>query len=175
MGKKAKLYFIVLINLLAWGYVGYKVYGALQGDDDVTLSGPSTPIKQISDAAAEDKLSLNLNYPDPFLKGGNFSNARSNGSGSRPSGASSNTASSKPRNNAPSKPTPTLAVAPALNIKYLGLLKNNDKGTQTAMLNVNDRSVFAKQNDVIEGYTVIEIGKDAIKIKKGKEIMTIGK
>ena len=25
MGKKAKLYFIILINLLAWGYVGLRI------------------------------------------------------------------------------------------------------------------------------------------------------
>lgn len=173
MGKKAKLYFIVLINLLAWGYVGYKVYGALQGDEDISFSGGSAPIKKIDDVVAEDKLTLSLNYPDPFLKGGNFSNVRS--SGARPSGIPSKPASPKPPHTAVAKSTPSVAAVPALTIKYLGLLSNKDKGTQTAMLNVNDRSVFARQNDVIEGYTIIEIGKDAIRIKKGKEILTIGK
>lgn len=174
MGKKAKLYVIILINLLAWGYVGYKVYGALQGDDDPTFSGTLAPIKTIDDVAAEDKHSLSLDYPDPFLKGGNFSNVRNGGS--KPSGGgSSKPIADKPRNTPLSKPTASVTAAPVLNIKYLGLLKNNDKGTQTAMLNVNDRSVFAKQNDVIEGYTIIEIGKDAIRIKKGKEIITIDK
>lgn len=173
MGKKAKLYVIVLINLLAWGYVGYKVYGALQGDEDITFSGGSAPIKKIDDVVAEDKLSLNLSYPDPFLKGGNFSNVRSSGTTS--SGSSSKASPARPHQAAVAKVTPSVAAVPALTIKYLGLLSNKDKGTQTAMLNVNDRSVFAKQNDVIEGYTVIEIGKDAIRIKKGKEILTIGK
>lgn len=174
MNKKAKLYAIILINLLAWGYVGYKVYGALQGDEDIAFSGAPAPIKKIDDAVAEDRLSLNLDYPDPFLKGGNFSDKRSSGSQS-PGAPSSKAGHPKPAPAAAAKATPTAAAVPALTIKYLGLLKNNDKGTQTAMLNVNDRSVFAKQNDVIEGYTVIEIGKDAIRIKKGKEILTIGK
>lgn len=173
MGKKAKLYFIILINMLAWGYVGYKVYGALQGDEDIAFSGGTAPIKKIDDVAAEDKLSLNLNYPDPFLKGGNFSNARN--SGARPSGVPSKPAAVKAPQVAAPKATPSVAAVPALTIKYLGLLSNKDKGTQTAMLTVNDRSVFAKQNDVIEGYTIIDIGKDAIRIKKGKEVLTISK
>lgn len=173
MGKKAKLYFIILINLLAWGYVGYKVYGALQGDDEITFSGGSAPIKKIDDVVAEDKLSLSLNYPDPFLKGGNFSNVRS--SGTKSSGSSPKAASPAKPHPVVAKATPSVAAAPAFTIKYLGLLSNKDKGTQTAMLNVNDRSVFAKQNDVIEGYAIIEIGKDAIKIKKGKEVLTIAK
>jgi len=173
MGKKAKLYFIILINLLAWGYVGYKVYGALQGDEDVSFSGGSAPIKKIDDVVAEDKLSLSLNYPDPFLKDGNFSNVHN--SSSKSSGIPLKPASPKAPHVAVAKATPSVAAVPALTIKYLGLLSNKDKGTQTAMLNVNDRSVFAKQNDVIEGYTVIEIGKDAIRIKKGRETLTISK
>ncbi len=172
MGKKAKLYVIILINLLAWGYVGYKVYGALQGDEEITFSGGAAPIKTIDDVVAEDKLSLNLNYPDPFLKGGNFSNVRSGGG---KSSGTSRPAPAKTHQAPVAKVTPSVAAVPALTIKYLGLLSNKDKGTQTAMLTVNDRSVFARQNDVIEGYTVIEIGKDVIRIKKGKETLTISK
>jgi type II secretory pathway component PulC len=174
MGKKAKLYLIVVINLLAWGYVGYKVYGALQGDDDIELTNTTSPIKKMDDVVTEDNLSLALNYPDPFLKNGNFSNAHT--SGHTNSGTVSQVKTNKPlTNNHTAKPTPSVAVVPTLTIKYLGLLKNNDKGTQTAMLSINDRSVFAKQNDVIEGYTIIDISREAIKIKKGKEVLTISK
>lgn len=173
MGKKAKLYAIVLINLLAWGYVGYKVYGALQGDDDVSFTSNTMPVKKINDVVTEEKLDLSLNYPDPFLKNGNFSTGRSTyNTSSSSSSPKTNQAKSAP---AVTKPVSSVTVAPALNVKYLGLLKNNDKGTQTAMLNVNDRSVFAKLNDVIEGYTIIEVNKDAIRIKKGKEILTVSK
>lgn len=172
MGKKAKLYAIVLINLLAWGYVGYKVYGALQGDEDVPFTSNNMPVKKIDDVVTEEKLDLSLNYPDPFLKNGNFSTGRNTNNASSSSSPKTNQAKSAP---AVIKPVVSATVAPALNVRYLGLLKNNDKGTQTAMLNVNDRSVFAKLNDVIEGYTIIEVNKDAIRIKKGKEILTVSK
>ncbi|MCP2779900.1 hypothetical protein NK917_23785, partial [Salmonella enterica subsp. enterica serovar Typhimurium] len=73
------------------------------------------------------------------------------------------------------KPTPSVAATPAVTIRYLGSLKNNDKGTQTAMLSVNERSVFVKLNEVIEGYTVVEISRDFVRLKKGKEVLNISK
>lgn len=173
MNKKAKLYLIILINLLAWGYVGYKVYGALQGDDDIELTNSPAPIKKLDEVVTDDKLSLALNYPDPFLKNGNFSNPHN--AGHTNSGNVSHVKANRPVATQIAKPTPSVSAAPVLSIKYLGLLKNNDKGTQTAMLSINERSVFAKQNDVIEGYTIIDISREAIKIKKGKEVLTISK
>ena len=43
MSKKAKLYLLVVINLFAWGYVGYRIYNALQGDDDVIFEHKLEP------------------------------------------------------------------------------------------------------------------------------------
>lgn len=174
MGKKGKLYLVLFINLLAWGYVGYKVYGALQGDDEPNLYNTSAPVKAINEKAKDDNISLNLDYPDPFLKGGHFSGGHQSAHGSS-AGRPASAVQSKPPQAVVAKPTATVVSAPAVNIRYMGLLKNTDKGTQTAMLNVNDRSVFAKLNDVIEGYTVVEIGPNAIKVKKGKELLTISK
>lgn len=172
MNKKAKLYLVILINLLAWGYVGYKVYGALQGDEDIELTNDRVSIKKMDEVVKEEKPFLALNYPDPFLKNGNFSNTHAVHSNS---GLGNTTV--KPKAPAVAAKTPTLsAVAqPTIIIKYMGLLKNNDQGTHTAMLNVNERSVFVKQNDIIEGYTITEISKDFIRIKKGKEIVTVTK
>ncbi len=173
MGKKGKLYFIVFINLLAWGYVGYKIYSALQGGDDVDLGHDVTTIKKINETVKEEKTFLALNYDDPFLKAGNFSNTSNN----NVKNYGSTSASFKPKPaSAVNKPIAAIVeVKPTLDIKYLGLLKNNDKCTQTAMLSINGRSVFVKQNDVIEGFTVQEISGNDIKIRKGKEVMTIGK
>lgn len=173
MGKKGKLYLVVLINLLAWGYVGYKVYGALQGDDEQGFSTTSLPVKAIDEAKKEEPLNLSLSYQDPFLKDVNFGASKHVGQGG---------SARKPSNVKPSvtaaavaKPTPSVAATPAVTIRYLGSLKNNDKGTQTAMLSVNERSVFVKLNEVIEGYTVVEISRDFVRLKKGKEVLNISK
>lgn len=167
VGKKGKLYLLILVNLLAWGFVGYKVYCALKGDDNIDLTHEKTNIKKIEEAKKEDSILLSLNYPDPFLKGGKFSKEN------KSNHSSSNIKTEKPVIQSKSK-QPNVIV-PTLEIKYIGLVKNNDKGTQTAMINMNGKSFFVKINDVIEGYTFYEISKDFIKIKKGKELIMISK
>ena len=72
MSKKAKLYLLIIINLIAWGYVGYRIYAALQGDSDVEFDNVKTVINKIEETKKEDSIVLSLNYSDPFLKGGNF-------------------------------------------------------------------------------------------------------
>jgi hypothetical protein len=168
MSKKAKLYLLILINLIAWGYVGYRIYGALQGDDDVTFENTNTTIQKIDDVKKDDTIILSLNYPDPFLKGGNYTKEHKQTTSSTKNTTSATAIKQTVK-------TASVVSSPTLEIKYIGLVKNNDKGTQTAMISINGKSYFANQKDVIDGYTVIEISKDFIKLKKGKEVIVISK
>lgn len=170
MGKKGKLYLIILVNILAWGYVGNKVYCALQGDDNFELAHDKTSIKKIEESIKEDSVLLVLNYPDPFLKGGSFSKEN------KSKHSSTNAQSVLKTEKVASQLKPKqVVVAPTLDIRYIGLAKNNDKGTQIAMISINGKSFFIKLNDVIEGFVITEISKDFIKIKKGKEVIIINK
>ena len=166
MSKKAKLYLLIVINLIAWGYVGYRIYAAFKGDDGISFENTNTTIQKIDEVKKDDTIVLSLNYSDPFLKGGNFSKEHKQ-----------NTSSAKNTTSAPTVKqaikTPSVVSSPALDIKYVGLLKNNDKGTQTAMISINGKSYFGNQKEVIEGFTVVEISKDFVKIKKGKEILIV--
>jgi hypothetical protein len=168
MSKKAKLYLLIQINLIAWGYVGYRIYGALQGDDDVTFENTNTTIQKIDDVKKDDTIILSLNYPDPFLKGGNYTKEHKQTTSSTKNTTSATAIKQTVK-------TASVVSSPTLEIKYIGLVKNNDKGTQTAMISINGKSYFANQKDVIDGYTVIEISKDFIKLKKGKEVIVISK
>jgi hypothetical protein len=172
MGKKAKLYLLVLVNLMVWGYVGYKVYGALQGDDDLNFATNQLPIKTIDKQTEVAIDVLNLNYPDPFLKNGNFSS--NNYSNQNKNYNQNNNANPKPVNPIIAKATPTVA-AKVLDIKYMGLVKNNSNGNFTALLSVNGKSTFVKPNDVVEGYTIKTITNESIMAVKGKEKLTISK
>ena len=169
MSKKAKLYLLIIINLLAWGYVGYRIYAALQGDSDIEFDSTKTVINKIEETKKEDSIVLSLNYLDPFLKGGNFSKQHKNHSSS----SSNNGLSQKTEK--PIIKTPSIAASVTIDIKYVGLVNNNDKGTQTAMVSINGKSYFVKQKDMIEGYSCLEITKGFIKLKKGKEVLIINK
>lgn len=167
MSKKAKTYFLIVLIILSWGYVGFKIYNALQGDDEQVLNLEKTGIKKIDEANKVDSIVLLLNYPDPFLKGGNYSKINN-----------SAVHSSSPRTEKPVpviKPAPVVSPQAFLDIKYVGLVRNNEKGTSTAMMTINGKSSFVKVNDVIEGYTVLEVSPITVKLKKGKELLIITK
>ena len=168
MSKKAKLYLVILINLIAWGYVGYRIYVALQSDEEVSFENTNATIQKINEVKKNDSIILSLNYPDPFLKGGSFIKDHKQ-----------NISSIKNTTTAPTiKPSiknQSVVNAPALDVKYIGLVKNRDKGTQTAMISINGKSYFVNQKDVVEGLSFVEITKDFLKIKKGKELLIVNK
>jgi len=157
--------------------VGVKVYNALQGDDDLKLNYINSGIKKIELVNAVDCVKIVLNYPDPFLK--KVSNS-GNYNTSHPT-ASKNTSVLKNNpnlltNHSSSAKLSKVETAPKkIDIKYLGMLKNSDKGIMTAMLVVNGKSVLAKLKENIDGYLVQDINDNSITLKKGKEILTITK
>jgi hypothetical protein len=169
LGKKAKLYLLVVINLAVWGYVFHKVYGALQGDDETDFAMDQTGIKKIEPVVKGDSIRLMLNYEDPFLKHGNFSSGKPK--------QNVTTAPSK----SPASPQPvvkavvTPTAAPSADIKYLGLIKSSMGGAMTALLSINGKSSFVKQNESIEGFVVKEISAESILLLKGKEKLLIRK
>lgn len=168
MSKKAKLYLLVVINLIAWGYVGYKVYKALEGDEDIELSNKGISYNKIKTEEKTDSVKLILNYTDPFLKNGNFNYERKNTSSNTFKNQNTQTKSNPASNNVV-KTTPTPTIQPTVDIKYLGLVKNNTTGIQTALISVNGKSMFVKLKDIVEGYTISEISSESILAKKGKE------
>lgn len=44
-----------------------------------------------------------------------------------------------------------------------------------AMIDINGKSYFVKKQDMIDGITFLEITKDFIKCRKGKEIVIVNK
>ncbi len=173
MSKKVKLYLLVVVNLLTWGYVAFKVYKALEGDEDLEFNPQNVVIKKIETKDNYVEETLKLNYADPFLKSWHSDKGAKHISGAVSNHIIGNQKEQTQINKATVK-TPTVAVM-SVEIKYLGLVKNNSSGAQTALLNVNGKSIFAKLNDVIDGYTISEIFPDVITVKKGKEKLSIKK
>jgi len=148
---------------MVWGYVGYKIYKALQGDDEISFDRSGASIKKIEPEQKENTIMLLLDYQDPFLKNGTFSGEHSTAR------TTSGTKTEKPKVLVPKQAVTPPLVQPAADIKYLGLVKNSEKNTETAMLSVNGRPLLVKQYDVIEGYTIKMIYRDSIIAIKGKK------
>lgn len=158
----------MVINLAVWGYVFYKVYGALQGDDETDFAMDQAGIKKIEPVVKGDSIRLLLNYEDPFLKHGNFSSGKA-----RPAAATPIKSPALPQPVVKAVVTPT--AVPSTDIKYLGLIKSSTGGAMTALLSVNGKSSFVKQNESIEGFVVKEISAESILLIKGKEKLFIRK
>lgn len=171
MSKKVKLYILIVINLIAWGYVGYRIYGALQGDDGVSYEQSNIPIKQINEAKVEDSVILHLNYADPFLKGGNYTKENK----VKKDNSSNSATNQTPKTVQVLKVKKDETSSVNLDIKYIGLIKNNDKGTQTALISINGKSYFIKSKDIVEGILCLDINSNFLKLKIGKEIISVKK
>lgn len=169
MSKKAKLYFLVLINLIAWGYVSYKIYGAIKGEDDIDFETSKLDVKKMDEMQKEDSVVLALNYPDPFLKGNGFLHKEKKQASSKDINISS------VQNNKQVKHINTEVKVVVNDIKYVGLIKNTDKGIQTAIISINGISHFIKQKDNIDGHYVKDITPDYVLLLKGKELIKITK
>lgn len=167
MSKKVKLYILIIVNLLVWGYVGYKVYSALQGEDHNMFEYETPRINKINDVLHEDSVTLILNYADPFLKNGDNSKTKIV--------SNNNHTSAKTNSVSINSSKPTVNIPLSIDIKYLGLIKNTDKGTLTALISLNGKSFFAKQNEVIDEIIVKEITNDNITILNGKEKIIVKK
>lgn len=170
MNKKIKLYLLILVNVLAWGYVAFKVYGVLQGEDEPEIHLTNYNVKPITEVNKKENQVLSLNYADPFLK--NYKSEKGNKKSISSGQISNNRVGVKP---IIVKTNTVSAALPPLEIKYLGLVKNNDKGTQTALLTINGKSVFAKVNDVIDGITIKQITSQEIIALSGKQKLVIKK
>lgn len=172
MKPKAKLYVLVFINLMVWGYIGFNIYKALRGDDDSMLLQSSAPIKKIASLEVNDSITLNLNYPDPFLKGFQSEKTPNNTSITSANGNTNNVNTQK---KFVIIKTPTVAVTPAIEVKYIGFIQNNEKGTQTALVSINGKSHFASKGQVIEGVLFKEITTTEISIISEKKKLIIKK
>lgn len=169
MNKKVKLYLLIIVNVLAWGYVAYRVYGALKGEDEFVLENTNYKIKPLNNSDTKSEPTLNLNYADPFLKDSKPEKFTNNNSKTNQISKNTNTL------NVIVKQTKTITATPTIDIKYLGLVQNSEKNTKTALLNINGKTVFARVNDIIEGVTIKEIKNDEIIAQIGKQKVIIKK
>jgi hypothetical protein len=175
MNKKLKLYLLIFINAMAWGYVGFKIYNVLRGEDEAPFETTNYILKPVSEIEKKEEQNLSLDYEDPFLK--NFLsrnttskhlNEPSNYSQKQVNHLSTIAKSTVAKTN-------SVSAAVTLSITYSGLVKNSSNGTETAFLNINGKSVLVKKNDIVEGYLIKMIDNNSINLIKGKEKLVINK
>jgi hypothetical protein len=159
--NKKAIYILIPLNIAVWGFFIYRFYMAYN-DTDIPETGNQLKFEKQSIQAGDSTLyKLSLNYKDPFLKNSPVEPRRD-------FGPVITTAK-------PSKPT-VLAVVPPKqipDIKYVGLIKNSNSGTSTALVSINGESKLIKPNDNYNGIVFKAFNKDSLVAKWGKEKIVV--
>lgn len=159
--NKATVYILGALLLIIWGTIFYRIYEALQGDDDVLVPQTAAPAKkEVMDdrAIITDTATLKLNYRDPFA----------------------------PVRTAPAvKDTqaipvnklirPVIAqglnrvmnIKPTINwgfIQYTGYIRNPRSKKLLALMNINGKPQMLSEGETAAGVKLLKNEKDSIKI-----------
>jgi len=168
LNKKVKLYLLIVVNFLAWGYVVYKIYGALKTKDDFILENNNFKIRPVNTVKKYDAV-LNLNYPDPFLKDLPLKKTELNQSNSFQNNSikknnSTNTSNVK-------VPEPSQTIIP--DIKYLGFISNIEKGKQTVFVSINGKSIIVSRGQSVDDVLFKEISSSELVVIFAKKELII--
>src|SRR5688572_4426537 len=152
MSKSKKTTYLLLIVVAdIWGSVFYKLFSGLAGEDVVLQN--TIPFSALPPGSGPDTFQLLANYRDPFL--GKSSPAIKTGP-------------VKPIKK-PEVKTQSPSPVPWPSIVYSGMVKNDKSNKLLALLQVNGSSQALKQGDKIENVEVVQIFRDSILLKQGKE------
>ncbi|MEL7147266.1 MAG: hypothetical protein AAFO69_12910 [Bacteroidota bacterium] len=150
MKSKKTTYILLPLVVLIWGYVVYSI---------ITYGEPEESIEPIrvgdivaSKREVKENRTLQLNYADPFLKSVSASSLQ------RTSGIQSRQV----------KPVKKLPEVNWGNIVYNGFVRNNQRKTKIALLNIDGQQQLGARGDSFAGKTVLSIHQDSVKLQFGK-------
>lgn len=158
--KNRKTAWILLPGvLLIWGFLGWKLYAAINSNDEVTAVASDTlPVNQVQ-AAVPDTYQLLLDYPDPFL-------------GSKLPTSTNYRTSDKHSTTSPKETPhiPEITVAASWpDVAYSGLVFSQSEGKMLGFLTIDGKSNFVQNGDVIGEVVVKKLWKDSVSITWNKQ------
>ena len=149
MKSKKATYILFPLVVLIWGYVAYSI---------VTYGEPETDLDpiRVGDIVAEQEQQkkarpLQLDYPDPFLKRVSANRLRK---------------ASEPG----TKPIKKVKKEPEVNwgnIVYNGYIRNNQKKTKIALLNIDGKQFLGQQGESYLEKTIRSIQQDSVQLQFG--------
>lgn len=165
MKNKTTTYALLALVLCLWGYIVYKIYMGVKGDDIVVpvASTKSKPVKE-KEPMAIDNYELSLNYRDPFLGKQAASHVGS-------SSSSAYTGTPRPVVARPRVVTPTVVAPPRpvetidwSVIRFNGIMKNPTTNKMISIVMVNNQQYMLGEGGVGGGVKVLKVYKDSLRI-----------
>ena len=128
MKNKNITYLLIVVVLLVWGTIIYRIVNASGSDTPIVLSDNNTEILIARADEQPASFSLKLNYRDPFL-------------------GTVTVSKSKSKTNIAPKVQKVEPVINWPNVTYGGLIKNDNQNVKLAFVAVNGRSSIMKVGD----------------------------
>lgn len=150
--KFNKYHILLPAVIVIWGLIGYQFFTFLNQSE--TSYYDATPGNKKNVANTEERsYTLLGNYRDPFLR---KKTRRVNTGGA--------SVQSKRTTASVNIQKPAVVVDWSV-ISYLGTIENNKSKTKIALISKQGKSVIVKEGEAIEGFTVVRIWKDSIKVE----------
>jgi len=153
MKNKKVTYLLIVVTVVVWGTIGWKVYNALKKDNvPITVKNERGVSPKESDS-----IQLILDYRDPFL--GDYDGPKR--------AAATNTQAAAVTNRQPVQTEPE--VLP--DFRYMGVIRI---GTETkAMVNINGETILLAVNEYAGEFVLLNISDEKLVVKRNRKEYTL--
>ncbi|MBC7862008.1 MAG: hypothetical protein IAF38_03485 [Bacteroidia bacterium] len=173
MKKKRMQYFLILVVLAIWGLIGMRFFNFFGGEEEQTSFNEKINDKTVLNMPTIE-YAIDGNYPDPFLKGGNFNSNNFSGNYKNSYSSSEN---SKPKQKKEvvkvEKEKKIEPIDPLASLKLTGIIANRQNGKKSAIVSHDGKEYSINQGETINGIKLSKIFSDSVMItfqKKNKII-----
>lgn len=165
MKNKKLTYFLLLLVVSLWGYLIYKVFGAIHGNNESTpqITAVLPPIENLDYYRFKGQDTLYLNYRDPLYS---------------TTGNIKQTAIQDITASAPTVPVanyPPPIMVPETVINYNGFIENETSKKRIAIVNIDNKQYMIGLGDTQQGLKVLEIQQNQVRVKFNGKIRIIHK
>lgn len=145
MKQKKNTYLLLLLVLIIWGIIGYKIVASMYPSDDIELVNNNSQKFTPKLSQEENSFELNLNYRDPFFK--------------------HKVSKKKKSNSYPKAKAPEIEI-PFPPIVYNGLIVPKEKYRKTIYLvSINNKQQFLSVGTEKDGVALVKGSNKSITVK----------
>jgi hypothetical protein len=168
MKNKSTIYALLVVVLLIWGYISYKIYLGVKGDEVAVPMVARTIKTKQTNKIDDSNYELALDYRDPFLN-----KAKAIESVNINYGNKSHYVALLNTKSVVSKP---VIIQEPINwdlITFKGCIKNPTTNKIIAMVQIHSNQHLLSEGAVSEGVKVLKLYKDSIRVVYKNETKTI--
>ncbi len=172
MKNKKTTYLLVILTVVVWGAIIYRIIDHIHGSNDVPRSSLLIPDTEPLFSEIDTAYTLKLNYKDPFLKGGNSYTRTATGTKKEPVRQSNNIRRRIYQSNQPKVETKKTDWP---DIQFSGIILNEKTNEKLGLVQVKTESFLFRVNETRNEIQLLELYPDSVIVKFQNEVKTIKK